>query len=641
MKMNIRGWLLAPWIVFFVVIIAGIIVAGSRYHFDLRLGKYSFQLFVLAIIYCSYLNFKSITKAGIWISYSIPKNLKPTSWHWLMRVLVAALVSFIFYKIGQISWVPLYWQGFVLPIVFSVSLMFIIANILSPILIWCANLPFIRLSAILSSIPILLFIPVSGIYMGGMILRAYEASLPKPFILEQRASLESAAINEISINNKNENNDKIEKSDKNSKSVLVKNIIKDSADKNSTDSKSVESTKKTDVLVSQPNLMEPRNEKAIKLKALALSKTSCVENSAEIQSALNEKNPDEVVYWATQALGCANLKPIPALTKLVDIMLKGTNPKVRASAIMAMAKFKNETVEKLGYLLVKQIGEKHPPVVIEAASYVYSRLGGTEYNTTMRKLKVLLSHPNLHREIADIMVRVMNREDLILEYVVTSLNESNEKTPVKMAAVEMVCALPKKSLTELNTHVDHIVSLIGTGDSQDPAKKALDCLGSVGINAIRNEIKTPKILNRVAAARVLSHMDIKNSKDVLDTVSACIHDRDEELRKECSTSLGKVGVAALPKIMDLISASKDEDKKYGEQALNSLVDPEAKQDLLKIRAKNSGWSATQKKLGLVRSIDTTLVRIEDVETQLRHQQEERKSEDNKSTTIKETGKTTL
>lgn len=637
MKMNIRGWLLAPWVVFFIIIIASILVAGSRFHIDLRVGKYSFQLFVLAIIYCSYLNFKSITKAGIWISYSIPKNLKPTSWHWFMRVLVAVLVAFIFFKIGQISWVPLYWQGFVLPIVFSISLLFIIANLLSPILIWCANLPFIRLSAILSSIPVLLLIPVTGVYMGGMILRAYEASLPKPFILEQRAILDSAVSKDISISNSNEKGDK---SDKNDKSVLAKNMPKN-VDKISTEEKLKEGNKKSDIIVSQPNLMEPTIEKALKFKALALNKASCPEHSAEIQSALNEKNQDEVVYWATQALGCANLKPIPALTKLVDIMLKGSNPKVRASAIMAMSKFKNETVEKIGYLLIKQIGEKHPPEVIEAASYVYSRLGGTEYNSTMRKLKVLLSHPSLHREIADIMVRVMNREDLILEYIVTSLNESKDKTPIKMSAVEMVCALPKKSLAELNTHVDNIVSLIGTGDNQDPAKKALDCLGSIGINAIRNEIKTPKILNRVAAARVLSHMDIKNSKDVLDTVSTCIHDSDEELRKECSTSLGKVGVAALPKIMDLMSASKDEDKKFGEQALNSLVDPEAKQDLLKIRAKNSGWSATQKKLGLVRSIDTTLVRIEDVETQLRHQQEDRKSEHNKSTTVPETSKTTL
>jgi HEAT repeat protein len=588
MKMNIRGWLLAPWVVLFTVVIASIVVAGSKYHIDLRTTKYSIVALIIGILICAYFNFKTITRAGIWISYSVPKNLKPSSWQWLMRVLFAVFVAISFYNIGQISWVPLYWQGFILPIALSLSLLFIITSILSPILIWCANLPFTRFAALMGSSPVLIVLPLSGIFMGDMILRSYEASLPKPLLMKYKVSLDST-----------DSTDK-EKSEKDLKSLHSKNV----------DARSEASLN---------NLLDPKSERAKRFKVLALSNSSCADEAVSIQSALHERNPDDVVYWATRAVGCANLRPMSAMTKLVDIMLKHGNSEVRASAIRAMSKFKTEIVQNVGYLLVKQINERHPPEIIEAASYVYSRLGGTEYNITMRKLKLLLIHPTLSRPIADIMVRVMNREDLIFEYIVTSLNESsesNERTPIKMSAVAMVCSLPKKSLDLLVPHVSSILALVDKGDRNDPAKMALDCMGNSGINAIREEIKTPKILPRVAAARVLSQMDIRNSKEALDTVSSCVYDSDEEMRKICSTSLGKVGVAALPKIIELMSASKDEYKKYGEQALNSLEDPSAKQDLLAIRARNSGWLATQKKLHLVRSIDTTLVRIEGIQSDL-------------------------
>jgi HEAT repeat protein len=624
MKMNIRGWLLAPWIVLFTLIIAGIIIGGSRYHLDLRTAKFSTHILVFSILICLYFNFKTITKAGIWISYSVPKYLKPNSWHWLVRTFFASIIAYGFYKVGQISWIPLYWQGFVLPIVFSLVLVTVIASVLSPILIWCSNLPFTRLAALLGSAPVLLLIPLSGVFIGEMILRAYEASLPKPLILEYKAA---ALANELAIlEETNKNN--LKKSDKSKKGEGKNSEGKSDSDKTDNE-KLTNATGGAEGAASiETNLLDPRNDKAKKFKALVLSKVPCSEEAALIQSALHEKNPDEIAYWATKAVSCANLRPIAALTKLVDIMLKHKNPEVRASAIMAMSNFKTEIVQNLGYLLVKQISERQAPVVIEAAASVFSRLGGTEYNWTMRKLKVLLAHPTLHRNIADIMVRVMNREDLIFEYIVTSLTESTERTPIKMAAIEMVCSLPKKSLSEMGPHVSSIVALISSGDDQDPAKRALDCMGSPGINAIREEIKTPKILPRVAAVKVLSNMNIKNSKEVLETVSGCIHDDNEQIRKLCSTSLGKVGAPALPKIIELMNASKDEDKFYGESALSSLVDPEAKHDLLAIRARNSGWAATQKKLRLVRSIDTTLVRIEDIQGQVLKQkrlQEERQT----------------
>jgi hypothetical protein len=595
MKMNIRGWLLAPWIILFTVVITSIIVAGSKYHIDLEQNKYALYFFILGIVYCMYLNFKSITKAGIWISHSIPKYLKMNSWQWLARVAIAFLVALIFYKFGQISWVPLYWQGFVLPMVLSLVLIVIITNILSPILIWCANFPLTRFTALIGSSAVLILLPLGGVFMGEMILQAYEASLPRPFVLENKTVsidpnvIDAKAVKTVLIENKDKNN-KLNLNKKNNKK----------ADKNSFSEEEI----------LQVNLQEPKSDLAKKLKALALRKGPCIEESGAVLSALHERNSDEVVFWAARAVECANLRPVIALTKLVDIMLKHNNPKVKAAAIMAMATFKTETVQNLGYLLVKQISEKQPPVVIEAASYVFSRLGITEYNWTMRRLKGLLTHAKLHRDIADIIVRVMNREDLILDYIVTNLNESKGRNPTKMVAVEMVCSLPKKSLTQLEPQVSKILSLIDSGDNHDPAKMALDCLGAPGIKAIRDEIKNPKILNRLLAARVFSQMDIKNSKEALETVSSCINDRDIEMRKICSTSLGKVGV---------------EDKKFGEHALSSLEDPAAKEDLLVIRAKNSGWSTTQKRLSLVRSIDSTLLRIDDIQNKLniqKNQQEE-------------------
>lgn len=578
MKMNIRAWLLTPWVILFALVALAIVFAGSYLHLDLRASRYASYLLWLGVIFCLYFNYKTITKAGIWISFSVPKNLRPGSLQWILRAGIAVVIVFLFYKIGQISWIPLYWQGFVLPIVFTICLIYFLQVLISPLLIWCANLSFTRFSAVVTSGPILLILPLSGIMLGEMILKAYEASLPKPLILQYQAQKKS-------ILNGTETT-----------------VVKDES-KNMEEALSV--TKTTE------NIFEPKNERAQKLKSLAQANSSCIAEASLVSGALHERNTDEVVYWATKAVACANLRPVGALTKLIDIMLKHTNSQVKASAILAMGTFRNEYVEKVGYLLIKQISEKNPPAVIEAAATVYSRLGSTEYNTTMRKLKAMFAHPILHASVADIMVRVMKREDLILEYITTSLNESPEPSPVKLAALEMVCALPKNSLQELEPAVGQIVSLIVAGDNQDPAKRALDCMGVVGLNAIRSEIKSPKILNRVAATKVLSNMEIKNSKEVLDTLNECIYDRDPEIRKNCSFSLGKVGVAALPKIIELMNASKEEDKKFGEQALGSLQDPAVKPDLLSIRAKNSGWLATQKKLRLVRSIDTTLLRLEE------------------------------
>jgi hypothetical protein len=595
MKMNIRAWLLAPWIILFLLVTTIIVVSGSVLHLDLRTSRYASYFLWLGVIFCFYSNYKTITKAGIWISHSIPKYLRPSSLKWVIHIGSTFGIAYLFFKIGQISWIPLYWQGFVLPLVFTVCLIFILRTLLSPVLIWCANLSFIRLAALVGSAPILLVLPLSGILLGDMILKSYEASLPKPLVLEYKSKLNIAKSAKVA--NSANDTDQIKNARELAKEIGIKNP------------KSTDINAKT---TSLENSLEPKSERSQKLKALALSNTPCINEAALVSGALHERNTDDVAYWATKAVACANLRPVGALTKLVDIMLKHSNPHVKAAAIQAMGNFKNENVEKVGYLLVKQINEKHSPEAIEAASSVYSRLGATEYNITMRKLRAMFAHPTLHAPVADIMVRVMKREDLILEYITTSLNEApSEKSPIKLAALEMVCVLPKNSAKELELQVGQIVGLIESGDNQDPAKKALDCLGATGLNAIRNEIKTPKILNRVAATKVLSHMEIKNSKEVLDTLNDCIYDRDPEIRKHCSSSLGKVGVAALPKILELMNASHEDDKKSGEEALGSLQDPLVKNDLLNIRAKNSGWLATQKKLRLVRSIDSTLLRLEE------------------------------
>jgi hypothetical protein len=66
----------------------------------------------------------------------------------------------------------------------------------------------------------------------------------------------------------------------------------------------------------------------------------------------------------------------------------------------------------------------------------------------------------------------------------------------------------------------------------------------------------------------------------------------------------------LPKILDLLKSNQSELKDAGKNALNYFDDPAAKPELEKIRAENSGWFASKRKLQIAEAINTALLKVE-------------------------------
>ncbi|MNT28322.1 hypothetical protein D3C72_1640010 [compost metagenome] len=88
-----------------------------------------------------------------------------------------------------------------------------------------------------------------------------------------------------------------------------------------------------------------------------------------------------------------------------------------------------------------------------------------------------------------------------------------------------------------------------------------------------------------------------------------MHDSDEEVRNSCSQILGKVGAEAVPIIMELLTSTDPQSKASAANAFKYFKDPKAKEELLKVRSKNSGWMASQKNLEVARSIDKALMNM--------------------------------
>ncbi len=570
MKINVLRQLLIPWLLLFVAIIAAIVVGGVKYHIDIQSSKHFIPVLGFLVFICFFLNFNTVSRAGIWIAYSVPKYLQPKSGNWVKVSVTTIAVVAIFYLIGQLSWVPLFWQGFVIPGVFTVGLIVILRSFLGPVLSFSSRVTFTRLTAIFLSVPIFAVVPVSGTFLGGLILKAYLASRSEPGFIAPA----SAAILEKKIQNK----EKIDETVVDEDSAL--------------------------------NIENPKSERGQKYKELALAKKPCLEDSKEIHAALQPKTSDELLYWAIKASSCTSMKSVIGMTKMVDIMMKAKNPKVRAAAISAMPRFGQEDVRRVGYLLVKRLSDKEAPEVIEATATVLFRLGENEYKWTMSRLKDLLGHPVLYRISGEVLVKVLKRSDVVIDYIVKSLPE---KGPSQIRAAGMICSLPTKDRIAFTPYVQEIVAAIKTGEKSDPAKAALDCLGESGVKAIREEVVQSKILNKSVAARTLYEMDIEHSKEALETMGGCAGDSNTDVRKWCSQGLGKVGALALPKIVELLRSSNDDFKKAGEQALLSFQDPLGKQELLKLRSENSGWMVNQKRLQMAKAIDSALLRIKDAE----------------------------
>jgi hypothetical protein len=272
-----------------------------------------------------------------------------------------------------------------------------------------------------------------------------------------------------------------------------------------------------------------------------------------------------------------------------------------------MPKFGIENVKRIGYLLVKRIGEKENSEVIEAAATVLTRLGEDEKKWAHRRLKALLDSPKASGIAAKVLVEKLKNDELVSEYVSEHLPENGDG---RARAISMVCALPEASRKVAEPYIDSIVATIKTGAENDPAIVALGCLGTPGFEAIRHEVTNPQRLERPIAARALAEMDTKdNAQGALETAKDCAKDKDVVVRRWCSQALGELGAPALPQILDLLRSSSNDLKDAGQNALNFFSDPVAKKELFRVRAENSGWMANQKKLQIAKAVDTALIKI--------------------------------
>lgn len=567
MKMNVLRALVLPWLLLFVLIIATIVVDGIKFAFLNQYPQYAWYALWVGGALCFYANFQTLSKAGIWIAHSLPSAVKKSQWGWIFRAFIVTGLGLVFFKMGQMPWIPVLWHALVIPVIFAICLFVIIYSLMGPILVWCSRVAFSRFSAFLLSIPVFALVPVTAIFLGTTILSAYKASRPDFVMVPVVAAAAAPSVLEG-----------------------------------------------TDDVSELQTEVPAKSELALEFEKAAKSGKPCAEQSKAIQNTLLPNEPEDVVYWAIQATKCTDMKSVVGLPKLAKIMTDHSNASVRAAAIRMMMKFPKDDVKRIGYLVVKRISENEPLEVIAAASVVLPRLGEEESKWTMKRLTALLDSSKASGVASKVLVKNLKREDLVAEYVSAHLGENSSAS---RRAISMICSLPKESRKIAEPHIESVVAAIKTGDAMDPAIDALECMGDSGYVAIRQEVTTPKRLEKPIAARALAEMDIKNQEPTanLETAIACARDKDPDVRKWCSQTLGKIGAPALPQILDLLKSGDKDLRDSGTNALNFFKDPVAKQELVKVRAENSGWMANQKKLQLAQAVDKALLKIMSEESQ--------------------------
>ncbi|MBX2987189.1 MAG: HEAT repeat domain-containing protein [Bdellovibrionaceae bacterium] len=564
MKFNVLRSLLIPWFVFFILAVTGLVVSAVKWHLHLPDNRFIPPALGLGALCCVLLNLSTLSRAGIWLAYTLPFEVRRNSRPWLWRAVFAVVIAGIFYLLGQLPWTPLIWQAAVIPAVFTICLFVAVRSLMGPILKWSSTMSLSRTMALLLSLPVFLFVPLVAFFVGQNIVSAYRASRPDLTV--------AAAI------------------------VRPPPATADS------EGAAAPPAETKDV----PNT--PAAKRAQSLREIAEAGRPCAEESREIQKALEPGNSEEIVYWAVKAVKCAEMKSVVALPKLVRVMQEHPSTKVRAAAILAMPKFGTENVRQVSYLLVKRLSEKEPAEVIEAAAQVLSRLPEDERKGAVNRLKSLLDSPRASTTAAKALIQNFKQDTVVAEFVAANLETS---PPARERAVAMICLLPKTTRGVAEAHIQQVVAALKTGADSEPAMQALECLGQTGFQAIRQEVLQPQNLDRPVAARALAEMDVKQStQEALETADACARDSNDEVRHWCSQSLGKLGAQALPKILDLLKSSDSHLKDAGKNALNFFDDPSAKGELERIRADNSGWMANQRKLQIARAIDTALIKIE-------------------------------
>lgn len=513
------------------------------------------------IILCLFFNFNTLSKAGIWIADSLPRSVRQKPWLWVARAILAIAAAYGFYFLGQQPLAPLIWQALVIPIAFTLCLFTVLWSLMSLILSWSSRISFSRITAFILSFPLFALVPITAIFLGQLVGKSYVSSqadyvAPIAYHAPEVTPKEGEKA-------KDTNTEKVEKLDSNGE----------------------------------------------QFKLLAEGNTSCAEQTKEIQSALNAKGPEATTYWAIKAVKCTDMKSVVGLPRLAKIMTDHNSARVRAAAIRAMMKFNTESVRSVGYLLVKRISEKEPVEVIEAATYVLSRLGESEAKMAINRLKTLLENPETSSVASQVLVSQLKRADLVATYV--SENLTSEKAQSRTTAIRMICSLPKENRKTVESHLQAIIATITTGAEDDPSVKAVDCLGDAGFDALHQEVIQPKILSRAVASRALAslHSSPRHAK-ALETSTQCARDaQDKETRNSCSEILGKIGAPALPNILELLESSQKDLKSAGRTALDHFNDPSAKDELARIRAENSGWMANKKNIQIANAVSEALGKI--------------------------------
>lgn len=559
MKFNVLRALMIPWILYFFVTIASYVFAALNFPSLAHDPKYRLLFMEVGGFLCLVLNYSTLSRAGIWVADSLPFSFRRNPKTWMIAAGVAIVVAAAFYLIGQAPWMPLYWQGFVIPTIFTLSLFVILRSLLGLTLKKAARVQFIRTFTLLMILPMMALISLTALFLGQNIVVSYEAS--RPNVLPRSMMLQATKEQPAAV-----------------------------------------------VTVEDPQVPPVSTTKrAQEFQAAIESGQSCVEQNKEIRLGLDPNASEDVAYWAVKAVKCTDMKGVVILPRLVDLMIKHKSPKVRAAAVNMMAKYSNESVKQVSYLLVKHLHEREPKEVLEASATILSRLGDGERGLATNRLKAILDSQSNSIAAAEILIHQMKRSDLVANYVSDHLTESTE---ARSRAISMICLLPESDRKVATSHVSEIAASIKQGHAKDPAMLALACLGGAGLQAVRQEVQNPQKMPRPLAAQALAEMDLKNDSETLKTVTHCLQDENEEVRKWCSHSMGKIGKLALPQILDLLKSKDPELTEAGHLALQALSDPEASEELRRVRAENSGWTANRKKLEMANEVSSALVRIE-------------------------------
>jgi hypothetical protein len=648
--------LVFPWFAFFLLTVAAIVVLGLKFPelyikilqttsldslrtLDQQTAKTfppDLAILALGMVLCLMANLSSLGGVGIWMAESLPDSLRYGSGGWISRAVKATLVAAAFWFVGQLSFIPLIWQGIVIPVVFTTCLFVAVFNLMGPILKWSSNLSARRFFTTVLSLPVLVAVPGTALYLGQMIVFSYKASQADLTIAQTEVAIEvidpelkpiqikgkvlSIAPNQLRFQSEwPQGSAKIKTLEVDLQTLspkLAGALPKKPSEKEITLTLELRAIREAALQAkATPDPKDIRGRlasskaetRASALRDLYESPGICDEFSKEVLAALIPTGHSDVVFWGIKAVECANVRTVLGLPRMAQIMLEHKDPKIRAAAIRGLRSFGDDNVRGIAYMLVKRLSEKEPPEVIEATAAVMAALGGEQQRWSGNRLKSLLDDQEASLVAARTLIQDYGQADMVAEYVAQNLGTSGSS---RTRAVDMICLLPPAKRSVAEKHVANVIASIQNPEPTDPGIRALNCLGRTGFQAIRDEVTNPQQLEKSVAARALAEADVKQFPEAIEVADSCSRDTNPTVRKWCSQSLGRIGAPALPKILDLLESGNKSLKDAGQNALAHFDDPTAKDELQQVMLNNTGWMANNKKLQIARAVGIALLKID-------------------------------